>query len=312
MKIHEVIIVGAGPAGMNAALILARCRRDIVVFDTNTPRNQRSREMHGYLTRDGMNPSEFRRIAREELAKYNVHIQYEEIVSAETHENLFYITNSEGRVYIGKKMLIATGILDIIPDIPGMKTYFGNGIFHCPYCDGYELHNKIIAVYGKGKKGFELALNLKTWSDNIILLTDGPVEFNEEETLLLAGYKIPVFTDSLKQVEGDGEWIDKVIFEDGYTLPVEALFICNGYNQQSTLGNQLEVTFTEKKVMLTDMNQQSGIPGLYIAGDADKDIHYVIVAAAEGAKAGTRINMELQKEEREKILLAQKELSLTL
>lgn len=298
-EIYDVLIVGGGPAGLNAALILARCRRRILVFDTANPRNKKSKALHGFLTRDGMNPNDFLQAGRKELQTYNIEIYNEEVVQAAVEDTLFKITTKNGDSYISKKLLLATGILDILPDIEGMSDYFGTSIFHCPYCDGWEMRDKALAVYGKEKRGYELSLSLKTWSNNVVLLTDGDVYFNEEEQATLQANGIRIYMEKVNRVEGNNEQVERVIFTNNEVLFLEGIFICNGYYQHSGLGYQLNLHFSEKKVIVTDQNQETTIPGLFVAGDADKDMHFIIIAAAEGAKAGTRINMELQKEERQ-------------
>src|SRR4051794_28674746 len=156
---YDVIIVGGGPAGLNAALILGRCRRRVLLIDSGKPRNAVSRGVHGFLTRDGALPSEIRRIARDELAAYpKVEIRDGEIVAARCHGDWFEVTECAGERFSGRKLLLATGLLDDLPDIPGFAELYGNGVYNCPYCDGWEHRDKPIAVYGPGERSVGLAL----------------------------------------------------------------------------------------------------------------------------------------------------------
>ena len=172
-QIYEVIIIGAGPAGLSAALILGRCRRRVLVFDSGEYRNAASRSMHGFLTRDGIDPAELRRLGREQLTGYGVNFCEAKVAGACSVDGAFRVTLADGTAYQARKMLIATGVVDHLPEIQGAGEYFGRGIFHCPYCDGWEMRDQRLAVYGKARSGAGLALSLKRWSADVVLCTDG-------------------------------------------------------------------------------------------------------------------------------------------
>src|ERR1051326_2576123 len=156
MTVYDVIIVGGGPAGLNAAVVLGRCRRNVLLFDKGTQRNLSSEGLRNYLTRDNIVPSDFLRISYKEIKKYEVTTVHREIVHAEKlKNNLFVASDARGSKYYSKKLLIATGLRDNIPSIPGIESFYGKSIFHCPYCDGWEVREKIIGVYAKNKNGFE-------------------------------------------------------------------------------------------------------------------------------------------------------------
>ena len=152
---YDVIVVGAGPAGLSAALMLGRCRRSVVVFDNSKPRNAASRALHGYLTRDGIAPADFLQLARGELAQYDsVEIRSEEVTAAECRPgDGFVVTVASGGTLRARKLLLATGVVDNLPDIPGFREMYGRSVFHCPYCDGWELCDRPLAVYGRGARG---------------------------------------------------------------------------------------------------------------------------------------------------------------
>lgn len=174
MKAYDVIIVGGGPAGLNAAVVLGRCRRNVLLFDKGTQRNLSSDGLRNYLTRDDILPRDFLKLAYKEISKYGVTAVNGEILHAEKMQTgLFLVKDKEGGSYCSRKLLIATGLRDNIPALRGIENFFGKSIFHCPYCDGWEVKDKLIGVYAKNKNGFELAISLKTWSRHIVLYTDG-------------------------------------------------------------------------------------------------------------------------------------------
>ena len=183
---YDVIVVGAGPAGLSAALVLGRCRRRVLVCDTGRPRNAASQRMHGYLTRDGIPPREFLRIAREQLEQYDtVELRDAEVVAAECVDGRFSVTLPDDERLVARKLLIATGVVDHVPEIPGFHELYGRSVFHCPYYDGWEVRDRPLAVYGRGARGFGLSLELTGWSRDLVLCTDGPSEIDAEGHLTL-------------------------------------------------------------------------------------------------------------------------------
>jgi len=163
MKVYDVIIVGGGPAGLNAAVVLGRCRRNVLLFDKDTQRNLSSSGLRNYLTRDHIRPRDFLKLAYKEIAKYGVIARRGQILHAEKMQTgLFLVKDNKGDGYYSRKLLIATGLRDNVPVIKGIDKFFGKSIFHCPYCDGWEVKDKLVGVYAKHKNGFELAISLKT------------------------------------------------------------------------------------------------------------------------------------------------------
>jgi thioredoxin reductase len=296
-KMHDVIIVGGGPAGLNAALVLARCRRKVVLFDTGKGRNIRSHGLHNYLTRDGILPTDFRKKALEEVKRYGVRIIHREVVQAlHKGSNGFEVVDQKQERYPGRKLLIATGLRDNLPTVEGMGTYFGSSIFHCPYCDGWEVRDQKIGVYARNKNGTDLCLSLRNWSKDVTLFCDGRNYLKDQEKKLLNRLGVEIFTGKIRCVEGKNGKLKRVVFTNHETRDCDAIFFVNGYHQQSGLLRSIGCSINAKGVAITNRHQQTNIPGLYVAGDVARDMHFVVVAAAEGAKAGVAINKELQKE----------------
>ena len=188
---YDVVIVGAGPAGLSAALMLGRCRRRVLVCDTGRPRNYASRAMHGFLSRDGIPPREFIAIAREQLRQYDtIELRDVEVAEAHCHESRFHVTLKSGEQFHCRKLLIATGVVDNLPGIPGFAELFGISVFHCPYCDGWEVRDRPLAIYSRGARGLGLSLELTGWSRDLVLCTDGPSELPVEDLARLERHEI--------------------------------------------------------------------------------------------------------------------------
>jgi thioredoxin reductase len=298
MKVYDVIIVGGGPAGLNAAVVLGRCRRNVLLFDKGTQRNLSSDGLRNYLTRDNIVPRHFLKLAYREIAKYGVIARRGEILYAEkTQTGPFLVKDERGESYYSRKLLIATGLRDNIPAVRGIENFFGKSIFHCPYCDGWEVNEKLIGVYAKHKNGFELAVSLKTWSRTVALYTDGRNYLTPVEKEVLQKNQIPVISKRILAFEGKNEKLLNIVFTDNKRQRCDAIFFVNGYEQQCNIAKSLGCKMNRTGVVVTNRLQQANVPGLYVAGDVSKDMQFVVVAAAEGAKAAVSINKEMQKED---------------
>src|SRR5688500_7450915 len=178
----DVVIVGGGPAGLSAALILGRCRRRVLVCDAGNPRNRVSHGVNGFLTRDGTKPEELRALGREELTRYpDVEVRDVEVCDADREEDGFEVTLVNGERHRARKLLLATGLIEDLPDIPGFRHFWGRGTYNCCYCDGWENRDRALAVYAKGDKGVGLAVEMLIWSRDVILCTDGPADLGDED-----------------------------------------------------------------------------------------------------------------------------------
>lgn len=295
--IYDAIIIGGGPAGLSAALLLGRCCRRVLVCDAGKPRNAASQAMHGYLTRDGTNPNEFLKIGRDQLSQYrNVEILQAEVFDVKVLESGFEVILADKRSFESKKLLIATGVADQIPPIAGIDTLYGKSVFHCPYCDGWEFRGQPIAIYGKGDQGKGLALELLAWSKNLLLCTDGPSELSDSDLKFLKEKEIKVKEARIKSLNGSYGVMTSVTFEDDETIPRRALFFSSGQDQASNILANLGCDFNLKGTVETKKQEKTNIPGLYVAGDASHNTQLVCVAVAEGAEAAIAINKELLKE----------------
>jgi len=291
----DAVIVGGGPAGLSAALVLGRCRRSVLVCDTGRPRNYASHAMHGYLTRDGMPPSEFLAVARRELAQYDsVTLRQVEVTGAECQPGgHFKVTLATGEELESRKLLVATGVADKVPDIQGFAALYGRSVFHCPYCDGWEVRDAPLAIYGRGHRGYGLSLELTAWSRDLVLCTDGPCELDDEQRAKLERNGIELREDRIARLDGEDGVLRHVVFVSGDRLARRALFFSTGQEQHSDLSIRLGCEINEKGTVRTGRYEATHLPGLYVAGDASRAVQWVVVAAAEGAEAAFAINTDL-------------------
>jgi thioredoxin reductase len=295
---YDCIIVGAGPAGLSAALMLGRCRRRVLVCEAGEPRNARSKGLHNYLTRDGIAPLEFLRVARKEVEEYpTIEFLAGEVKDARRTGGGFTVVLADRTELGARKLLLATGVVDDLPDIDGLRPLYGTSIHHCPYCDGWEWRDQPIAIFGRGEDGSALALGLTVWSDDLVLCTDGPNGLTSTQRQQLERAGIEVREDEVVRLEGQRRWLSRIIFAEGEPLPRRALFLSSDQHQRSDLALRLGCRFTEKGAVNTSSCEATDVPGLYVAGDASKDAQFVIVAAAEGAEAAMAINQALLKDD---------------
>jgi thioredoxin reductase len=278
--------------------MLARCRRTVLVCDMGDPRNARSSGLHSYLTRDGIAPGEFLELARKELERYpSVELRSVEVLDATSSADGFRVACADGRQLTARKLLLATGVVDELPDLEGLAPLYGTSIHHCPYCDGWEWREQPLAVYGCGEEGLALALGLTVWTDDLVLCTNGPARLSEEELGKLHAQGIEVWENRILRLEGTDGQLERIVFENRESLSRRALFVCAGQHQRSALARKLGARFTGKGAVDTGSCEATEVPGLYVAGDSSKEAQFAIVAAAEGAEAGMAINKALLKQD---------------
>jgi thioredoxin reductase len=295
-RIWDVIIVGGGPAGCTAAIVLARSKRRVLLIDEGKQRNLKSRGMHVYLTRDGISPANYFSIVHNELDEYKVQRLNTRIVKARAlADKGFEIVDHGRHKYLCKRLLIATGTTDNIPNVPGMQQLWGQAVFHCPYCDGWESRDGVIGVYAQKHNGFGMAMALRQLSDNIILFTDGKHYLSPLQRQQLQVCKVKVISTRIKQLTYKGRLLKAIELINGDLVDCNTIFVHHGHKVNDELLRQLDCTCTKKGAALVNRKQQTNIPGVYVAGDASYDIHFVVVAAAEGAKAAVAIHNDLLK-----------------
>lgn len=303
--IHDVIIIGGGPAGLNAALILARCRRRVVVIDSGQPRNAVVRTFHGYLGRDGTSPAELLRDGRAELAKYEVEVLDDLVVHAEcsgkptehAEETRFSVVTQTGRTFLTRKLLLATGTRDELPPFEGLRECYGISVHHCPYCDGWERRDQHLLAYGETPdSAIGLAELLRGWTRQVTVLTHGQA-VNDEQQQRLHCSGLALQTQPIERLLHTDGQLQAIQLQATEPLTADALFFNSSQRPQSELSITLGCEMANEFITRTGRRQTTNVPGLFLAGDADGEVQFVIVAAGEGATAAVAINRELQAED---------------
>jgi thioredoxin reductase len=254
--------------------------------------------MYAYLSRDGFPPSRFRDLGRREALKYpGVRFAPVEVQTAQRDGDRFVVGLAQREPVRTRKFLIATGLFDEVPRIAGIDELYGKTVFQCPYCDGWEVRNQRIAVYGKGKRGFEMARAMTAWARDIVLCTDGRAGYSPLERQQLERNGIVIVETRVASLEGARGKLHAVIFRDGRRLPRDVLFFDTPSSSQSKLAQSLGCRFGRNGGVLCGDYEATSVPGVYAAGNIARDVQLSIVAAAEGARAAFGINRALTRED---------------
>lgn len=296
--ILDCAVIGGGPAGLNAALVLGRSRRKTILFDDNKPRNTVTSESHGFITRDGINPQELKRIAQEELSSYpDVWTENKRVHHINKEKSLFKVETENGKVYSAKKIILATGFQEVLPDIPQVKDFYGKSLFNCPFCDGWELRDRPLAVVADDPKAFHLAKLVSNWTNDLIVFTNGKEVISPEEQELLQSKGIRINEKKIATFIGEEGMLRKVQLEDGTSVLREGGFITTEWIQAASFKSSLEYTLNEQGGIETDSWQRTETEGVFACGDTRiAGPSQLIIAAAEGCMAAMSVNGALTEE----------------
>jgi thioredoxin reductase len=299
----DVVVVGGGPAGLSGALVLGRACRRVLLCDAGDPRNAPVPATHGFFTRDGAAPEDLRRAGRAQLARYGVAIRERTVQDLARRDDGrgFDVQLAGAELVHARKALVATGVRDVLPDVPGFAELHGRGVYHCPYCDGWEVRARPLLAVASGDGAAEYALALLPWSPDVVLATHGAPAPAGADGARLKRYGIDVCTAPIARVEeaatARAPGTLHVTFADGSTTRRRALFVDSSVVQRSELVARLGVPIGPKGTVDTDRLARTPVPGVFVAGDASHDVQWISVAVAEGAKAAMAINIELRRED---------------
>ena len=299
---YDVVIIGAGAAGLSAATTLSRALRSVLVIDSGNPRNAPAAGVHGYLSRDGMNPRELLSAGRREVLSYGGTVLDGEAVSARRTPDGFEVVLGDARRFSGRRLLVTTGLADELPPIDGLREQWGKGVVHCPYCHGWEIRGQRIGVLGTGPLSVHQALLFRQWSADITLFLNDTVEPTDEEWDRLAARSVRVVNGAVASVDAAGGVLTGLTLRQGTSFDIQALAVGSRMEARSALLESLGLSSQlhpsgAGRYIETDAMGATAARGVYAAGNVTNLMAQVVAAAAEGVLTGARINADLIEEE---------------
>lgn len=261
------------------------------MFDDNKPRNAVTTETHGFITRDGINPKEFKKVGQEELSRYpDVRIEKQRVLRINKERTLFQVKTENGEIYNAKKVILATGFKEDLPDIPGVKEFYGNSLFSCPFCDGWELRDRPLAVIANDQKAVHLAKLVSNWTNDLIIFTNGNKVLSLEEQELLKSKGIGVNDKNITSLIGEKGMLKEIHLEDESVVLREGGFIAMEWKQAASFDFSLGYTLNEQGGIVTDSMQRTNIKGVLACGDTRiAGPSQLIMAASEGSMAALSV-----------------------
>jgi len=292
---HDAIIIGGGFAGLSAAMQLARARRRVLVIDAGQPRNRFSDHSHGVFAHDGRPGSTLLAEARAQLATYpTVRVMQGEVVEARARDGGFLLETADGERARGRRLILATGIADRLPGVPGLAPRWGKTVLHCPYCHGYEIGGGPIGVLATGPLAIHQASLIADWGD-VTLFSNGMI-IDESTAAMLARRRVTIEPARVEAIEGQAPAIAGIRLADGRLVAVKALFVAAPTQMASPLAEMLGCAFDPTPlgpIIRTDTWKLTTVHGVYAAGDAARAPQNITFATADGVTAGVGLHHQL-------------------
>ncbi len=296
-KIYDVIIIGGSYAGLSAAMALGRSLRQTLVIDGGEPCNRQTPHSQNFLTQDGKTPKEIADLATKQVQDYKSVTFFQGFaLKANTSTSGFLVRTDTGDVFEGKKLIMATGIKDLMPQIPGFQECWGISVIHCPYCHGYEYRGKKTGILAPAEKAFHLAPLLLNLTDDLTILGQEVSNFTEEEVKTLHKHGVKMVHHNVMAIEHKNGYLHKVVLDNGDKISFSAVYAGVPFEQSSNIPESLGCELTEQGFIKTDHFQKTTVSGVFACGDNSIRMRSVAQAVASGNLAGAMANMELSKE----------------
>ena len=289
----DVIIIGGSYSGLAAGMALGRALRQVLIIDNGNPCNRQTPYSHNFLTQDGKTPREIATLARQQVEMYDT-VKFLNGVATQgiKTKNGFDIRTASGGVFSAKKLIFATGIRDLMPDIDGYAACWGISALHCPYCHGYEVKNEKTGILGNGESGFEFSGLISNWTKDLTLFTNGKSVLTPEQTVKLENNHICIVETEIEKLEHTDGRLQNIVFKDGTTTPVTAIYAQSLFEQHCDIPKTLGCELTEEGYIKTDPLQKTTVPGVFACGDNTTRIRTVANAVSTGTTAGMMANKE--------------------
>ncbi|MBK7873144.1 MAG: NAD(P)/FAD-dependent oxidoreductase [Saprospiraceae bacterium] len=295
---YDVIIIGGSYSGLAAGMALGRALRKILIIDSGNPCNKQTPYSHNFLTNDGKTPKEIASLARQQVQMYDTIEFFDGLVTIGIKtEDGFEVQVQTGEKFSTKKLVLATGIKDVMPDIPGFAECWGISVLHCPYCHGYEVRHQKTGILANGDAGFELASLISNWTNDLTLYTNGKSTLTEQQRAKLQKHSINVTETEIVRLEYKSGYIENIIFKNGKKAPLKALYARLPFVQHSTIPQSLGCEITPEGYIKIDASQRTTIRGVFACGDNSTRMRTVANAVSMGTTTGLMVNKELIEEE---------------
>lgn len=292
-RMYDVVVIGGGPAGLSAALVLGRSRRRTLVCDAGEPRNAVAPAAHSFFTRDGTPPGELVAIGRAQLAPYDVELQMVAVKQAEMIDRSFVLTLATGEQVGARQLLLATGMRDMLPAIDNIEQFWGQSVLLCPYCHGWEVRDEPFALLANAEEAAEFAMVVRSWSRDLVLCTAGATPLDAATRARMVALGVPIFDQPIVRLEGAGGQLRRLHFADGTSLERRVLFLRPAQVQRSDLASALGCQLDADGYVVVDEQGQTSVAGVYAAGDMTHRFHQIALAVAQSARAAIAINHSL-------------------
>jgi thioredoxin reductase len=290
----DVIIIGGSYSGLAAGMALGRALRKVLIIDSGKPCNRYTPHSHNFITHDGRAPEEITKLAKQQVEKYQtVKILNGLALHAEKKDNLFYVSTGPNASFTATKLIFATGIRDLMPDIPGFEECWGKSVIHCPYCHGYEVRNERTGILGNGEYAFEFASLISNWTNDLAVYSNGKSTLTEEQARKLTQHNISIIEDEIERLEHRNGYLQRIIFKNAKSATVKAIYSRPLFVQHSNIPESLGCEMTSDGYIKIDSAQKTTVPGVFACGDNTTRMRTVANAVAMGTSVGMMVNKEL-------------------
>lgn len=294
----DVIVVGGSYSGLSAAMALGRSLRNVLIIDSGLPCNRQTPHSHNFITHDGEKPAIIAEKAKVQVLGYpSVEFHNGLAISGKKVEKGFSLTTEAGKTFTAKKLLFATGIKDLMPDIKGFSACWGISVVHCPYCHGYEIRKRKTGIMANGDRAYHIGSLVNNLTDDITLLTTGKANFSDDQLATFSKHGIKIIEKEMAEIVHENGLISQVTFMDGSMESFEAVYAALPFEQHSHIPADLGCEINDQGFIQVDMMQKTTISGVYASGDNCSGLRSVANAIAAGNMAGAAINMELTQEQ---------------
>ncbi|NML70454.1 NAD(P)/FAD-dependent oxidoreductase [Chryseobacterium sp. RP-3-3] len=298
MKNYDVIIIGGSYAGLSAAMSLGRSLRNTLIIDSGKSCNRQTPHSHNFITHDGKTPKEISDLARDQVAAYDtVKFHQGSVIKLRKTEEGFETETSAGEKFRAKRLILASGVKDIRPGIPGFSECWGISVLHCPYCHGYEVKNEVTGILSDGDMAYDFSKLVYNLTKDLFLVTNGPSVLSKEQKHKLAQNNISLVEDEVEKIEHENGNIRKIIFKTGKEISLKVLYAKIPFEQNINAFEDLGCELTEHGFIKVDFMQKTNVAGLFACGDNVTMMRSVANAIAQGNFTGAVVNKELAEEE---------------